>query len=141
MKISQKGIGLIKRFEGCKLNAYICPAGIPTIGYGSTDGVTIGDSITQDEAEVLLREDLERFERGVEALAPDVNQNQFDALVSFAYNLGLAALSGSTLLKKVKAKEWVAAADEFPKWKHAGGKVLPGLVARRAAEALLFLET
>ena len=140
MKISQTGIDLIKKFEGCRLNAYLDAVGVPTIGYGSTEGVQMGDTITQEEAETLLLKDLERFEAGVTRLVKvPIDQNAFDALVSFSFNLGLGALQGSTLLKLVNAGDAPGAAREFAKWKHAGGKILPGLVARRAAESELFM--
>lgn len=140
MKISQAGIDLIKRFEGCRLHAYLDSVGVPTIGYGSTEGVTMGDSITQAEAETLLLEDLQRFERCVtELVTVPIDQSAFDALVSFAFNLGCGNLKGSTLLKLVNAGDFAAASKEFGKWSHAGGKVLPGLVARRQAESDLFM--
>ena len=140
MKISDAGIQLIREFEGCRLNAYFDAVGIPTIGYGSTDGVTMGDSITQAEAEALLLEDLEPFERCVsDCVKVPIDQNAFDALVSFAYNLGGDALRHSTLLKYLNAGDHPAAAKEFHKWIHAGSNILPGLVARRRAEADLFM--
>lgn len=140
MKISQSGIDLIKRFEGCRLHAYLDAVGVPTIGFGSTEGVTMGNTITQDEAETLLLEDLVRFEEGVTRLVKvDIDQNAFDALVSFAFNLGIGALQGSMLLRLLNAGDETGAAKEFLKWKHAGGKELPGLVARRKAESELFL--
>ena len=140
MKISQAGIDLIKRFEGLRLNAHLDAVGVPTIGYGSTQGVQMGDTITEAEAEALLMKDLARFEDGVTKLVKvPIDQNAFDALVSFSFNLGLGALAGSTLLKLVNAGDALGASKEFSKWKHAGGKVLPGLVARRAAESELFM--
>ena len=139
MKISADGVKLIKRFEGCKLKAYRCSAGVLTIGYGSTgDHVKEGMVITQEEAEKLLFDDIERFERGVDKLCK-VEQCKFDALVSFAFNLGLGNLEKSTLLKKIKANDFNGAADEFLKWNKAGGKVLEGLKKRRQAERWLFL--
>jgi len=140
VKISDNGIQLIRDFEGCRLNAYLDAIGVPTIGYGSTDGVTMGDSITQDQAETLLLEDLERFERCVtEMVKVPIDQNAFDALVSFAFNLGCFALGGSTLLRHLNRGDHPAAALEFARWNKAGGKVLPGLVARRKAESELFM--
>lgn len=140
MKISQAGIDLIKSFEGCRLHAYLDAVGVPTIGFGSTDGVTMGDAITQAEADTLLLEDLERFERCVnECVKVPIDQNAFDALVSFAFNLGCFALGDSTLLKYLNRGDHPAAAREFMKWTHAGGKVLPGLVARRQAESDRFM--
>ena len=102
MKITKEGINLIKKFEGLRLEAYLCPAGVWTIGYGHTKGVKKGQVITQLEADNLLKEDLSSFEKGVTSLIKsNINQNQFDSLVSFAFNLGLANLKSSTLLKKV----------------------------------------
>lgn len=140
MRISQKGIDLIKRFEGLRLNAYRCPANVWTIGYGHTVGVKSGDKITGARAEELLRDDLQIYERGVEAcVKTEIGQNQFDALVSFAFNLGVGALQKSTLIKKLNMDDHIGAAGEFPKWCKAGGKVLDGLVKRREAEQMLFL--
>jgi lysozyme len=138
MKTSNKGIELIKKYEGCKLEAYRCPAGVPTIGYGHTFGVCMGQKITQEKAEELLRKDLASFEVQVEQMAPGLSQAQFDALVSFSFNLGSAALYRSSLLKRYLAGDLEGAKLEFGKWTFAGGKVLPGLVARRRAEAELF---
>lgn len=138
--ISDAGICLIKQFEGCRLEAYRCAAGVPTIGYGHTSGVAMGTKITQEEADRYLREDLKSFEHAVNcALTRPVSQNQFDALVSFTYNLGAGALKGSTLLKLLNAGNIKGAADEFPKWNKAAGKVLEGLTKRRMKERQLFL--
>lgn len=139
-KINNEGLNLIKAFEGCKLEAYRCPAGIPTIGYGSTgEHVKMGMRITQQEADALLLDDLKRFEAGVEKIAKvSLSDNEFSALVSFAFNLGLKALENSTLLRLLNAGKRAEAAAEFPKWNKAGGKVLKGLVRRRAAEQALF---
>ena len=104
MKITNEGINLIKKFEGLRLEAYLCPAGVWTIGYGHTKGVKKGQVITQLEADNLLKEDLSSFEKGVTSLIKsNINQNQFDSLVSFAFNLGLSNLKSSTLLKKENA--------------------------------------
>lgn len=150
MKISQKGLALIKQFEGFRGKAYLCPAGVPTIGYGSTKGVTMDDvkrgrTITKAQAEKLLIEHLEEYERGVEAACKvEPNQNQFDALVSFAYNVGVAAMRGSSVIKAHNRGDFNAAARAFGLWTKArvNGKLteLPGLVRRRAAEAALYLE-
>lgn len=139
-----KGIDLIKSFEGLKLNAYICPAGIPTIGYGTTrvnsQPVQMGSVITESQAVDYLKADLQQFESAVNgAVKVPVTQNQFDALVSFTYNLGAGNLRSSTLLKKLNAGDYAGAADEFPKWNKAGGKELAGLTRRRNAERDLFL--
>lgn len=141
MKISNKGIALIKEYEGCKLKAYRCSANVLTIGYGSTGShVKEGVVITQAEAEELLKKDLVRFEDGVTKLVSvPITQSMFDALVSFSFNLGLGNLKSSTLLKKVNAGDKAGAANEFGKWTKAGGKVLAGLVRRREAERQLFL--
>lgn len=139
-KVNQAGLDLIKRFEGLRLDAYLCPAGVWTIGYGHTGDVKAGDRITEHQADVILALDVERFEAGVETAVPGTRDNEFAALVSFAFNLGLAALGGSTLLKKLRAGDRVGAAAEFMKWTHAAGHVLPGLVKRRAAERDLFLQ-
>lgn len=136
------GIKLIKAFEGCKLKAYRDIVGVLTIGYGHTGAdVFEGQVITQEEAERLLRDDLEAFEVGVARLVKvSLTENQFAALVSFAYNLGLRALGGSTLLKLLNKGDPEGAALEFTKWSHAGGRVVAGLVRRREAEKALFLQ-
>jgi len=140
VEISEKGLQLVKNFEGCRLTAYFDAVGVLTIGWGHTGvDVTPGKTITQEQAEEMLLSDLGRFERGVEtAVVVGITQGQFDALVSFAYNLGLGALRESTLLRKLNMGDYIGAADEFGKWVHAGSQVLPGLVRRRAAEAALF---
>lgn len=139
MKISQKGIEVIKKFEGCKLEAYKCPAGVWTIGYGTTKGVSAGMKITKEKAEELLKVDVEKFEKSVLKLVKvDLNQSQFDALVSFAYNLGEGNLSSSTLLKMLNNKDYYGASQEFIRWNKAGGKVLNGLIRRRETERNLF---
>ena len=140
MEITNEGINLIKKFEGLKLESYLCPAGVWTIGYGHTKGVKKGDKITQLEADNFLKEDLSSFEKGVTRLIKsNINQNQFDALVSFAFNLGLANLKKSTLLKKVNSNpNDRTIVDEFIKWIYAGGKQLEGLKKRRQAEAYLY---
>lgn len=140
LRISEAGVCLIREFEGCRLETYCCAAGVPTIGYGHTAGVTMGMKITQEEAEAYLREDLRKFEKAVNnALKCRVTQNQFDALVSFAYNLGGGALRNSSLLKYLNAGDLKGAADEFPKWNKAAGRVVEGLTARRLKERKLFL--
>ncbi len=140
MHISPRGLALIKAFEGCRLTAYLCPAGILTIGFGHTGrDVTEGLRITAEAAEELLRGDLMRFEDGVRRLAGETSQSRFDALVSFAFNLGLGALAGSTLLKRHRAGDFARAANEFLRWNKAGGIVPPGLTRRRAAERRLYL--
>jgi GH24 family phage-related lysozyme (muramidase) len=140
--MSQGGLdNLLKKFEGCKLKAYRCPAGILTIGYGHTSAagapeVRDGMTITQDEAESILKNDLVKYEQPVAAMVKvELEQNQFDVLVDFAYNAGVGALKTSTLLKKVNAGDFDAVPDELMKWTKGGGKVLPGLVRRRQAES------
>ena len=131
---------LIKSFEGLELEAYLCPADIWTIGYGHTGNVKEGDSITKAEAEALLDKDLRTFRNGVKRLVKvPLNENQFGALVSFAYNLGLGSLQNSTLLKMLNAGDYTGAADQFLRWNKSGGKVLTGLVRRREAERAVFL--
>lgn len=145
MQISEKGIALIKQFEGCRLNAYQDSVGVWTIGYGWTrpvDGVPVrsGMTIKQEVAERLLKTGLVSYETDVSKLVKvKLTQGQFDALVSFAYNLGARALSTSTLLKKLNAGDYRGAADEFLRWNKAGGKALAGLTRRREAERALFL--
>ncbi|OXL40022.1 muraminidase [Enterobacter mori] len=137
------GIALIKQYEGLRLTTYKDAVGIPTIGYGHVENpVPPGGTrtISAEAAEQLLREDLQRFEHDVNnMLTVEVTQNQFDALVSFTFNLGPANLQSSTLLRKVNSGDFDGAADEFLKWNHAGGQVLAGLTARRNAEKSLFL--
>ena len=141
MNVSETGIELIKKFEGCVLKAYKCPAGIWTIGYGHTSNVKKGQTITQEQAENYLKQDLNRFEISVNNLVNvRLNQNQFDALVSFCYNLGSGNLKNSTLLKLLNKKDYTGAAEEFDRWVYASGKKLSGLVKRRAAEKELFLK-
>lgn len=145
MQTSEKGIALIKQFEGCKLTAYQDSVGIWTIGYGWTqpvDGKPIraGMTIKQETAERLLKTGLVSYESDVSRLVKvGVTQGQFDALVSFTYNLGARSLSTSTLLRKINAGDYAGAADEFLRWNKAGGKVLKGLTRRREAERALFL--
>ena len=137
------GIALIKQYESLRLTTYKDAVGIPTIGYGHVENpIPPGGTrtITAEDAEQILREDLQRFEHDVNnMLTVEVTQNQFDALVSFAFNLGPANLKSSTLLRKVNSGDFNGAAEEFPKWNHAGGQVLAGLTARRNAEKNLFL--
>lgn len=117
---SQVGINLIKRWEGCRTLAYKCPAGIWTIGYGHTSTAKPGMSISYDKAEELLRQDLQRFEKAVKTLVRvPINQKQFDALVSFTYNVGAKAFGDSTLLTLLNQKKYKFAADQFPRWTKA----------------------
>lgn len=131
---------IIKDFEGLELEAYKCPADVLTIGYGHTKKVSAGDVITEGEADILLALDVQDAERAVNAYVDvDINQNQFDALVSFVYNLGAGNFKSSTLLRKLNQGDYLGAANEFQRWNKAGGKVLRGLVRRREAEANLFI--
>lgn len=131
---------LITKFEGCKLRAYKCPAGVFTVGYGHTEGVYPDKLITMETAEQLLRQDLEKFEKGVRNLVKvPVVDYQLGALISFAFNVGLKAFEDSTLLKCLNRSEIQNAADEFLRWNKAAGKVLAGLTKRRQAERKVFL--
>ena len=145
MQTSDKGIALIKEFEGCKLTAYQDSVGVWTIGYGWTqpvDGKPIraGMTIKQETAERLLKTGMVSYESDVSRLVKvGLTLGQFDALVSFTYTLGARSLSTSTLLRKLNAGDYAGAADEFLRWNKAGGKVLNGLTRRREAERALFL--
>jgi lysozyme len=146
MRTGQAGIELIKSFEGFSSTPYLCPADVPTIGYGNTrriDGssVTMDDeSISEEDGEALLAHGLLSFERSVDKLiTAELTQGMFDALVSFTYNLGSGNLQASTLRMKLNRGDYEDAAGEFPKWRKAGGRVLAGLVRRRAAEQALFV--
>lgn len=148
--INPATLDLIKSFEGLYLEAYQCPAGIWTIGYGHTgirhnDGTVFKGRTLKDEAEALalLAQDLQVFELGVKKLllpraAENMNENMFGALVSFAFNCGLGNLQKSTLLQRINSRDFWAAANEFSKWNRANGKVLRGLTRRRHAETCLF---
>ncbi len=139
-RINAAGLALIKEFEGLQLEAYLCPAGVPTIGYGSTAGVHLGDRITEATAEALLKEELRQFEAAVsQAVQVPLTVNQFSALVCFAYNVGTEAFRSSTLLQVLNQGSYEAAAQELLRWNKAAGGVLPGLVRRRTAEQQLFL--
>lgn len=141
MKTGINGIELIKKYEGLSLVAYKCPANVLTIGYGHTLNVKSTDVISKEDAEYLLKQDLKRFEDSVNNQKLDINQNQFDALVSFSFNLGVGNFQKSTLLKKIKGNpNDQSIRDEFAKWKYAGSKVLNGLVRRRAEEAELYFK-
>lgn len=146
MKTSKKGVELIKRYEGFESRPYLDAVGIPTIGFGAThygNGIKVrmsDKSITEKEGTDLLIRMLESYENSVKMLVTrEINQNQFDALVSFTYNLGAANLGKSTLLKKVNTNPCdLSIADEFMKWVNAGGKKLNGLVRRRKEESELY---
>jgi lysozyme len=141
--INKEGIDLIKSFESLELKAYLCPAKVWTIGYGHTQGVDKDDVISKEQAEQLFEGDVREFEQGVKKLIKvDVTENQLAALVSFAFNLGIYALSKSTLLRKLNERDYNSAANEFGRWIYAGGNKapLPGLIRRRKAEMELFLK-
>ncbi len=145
-KTSKKGVDLIKKYEGFSSKPYLCPANVPTIGFGATfypDGRKVkltDEPVSEVIAEVILKKQLEKFEQYVDSYSTDkLNQNQFDALVSFCFNLGPANLKASTLLKKVNANpNDPTIRTEFMKWVKAGGKTLKGLVRRREEEANLY---
>lgn len=139
--ISERAVALVKKFEGCKLKAYRCPAGIPTIAYGRTQGVKMGDRCTQEQADKWLLSDLSATERTInEFVTVKINQNQRDALASFIYNVGSGNFKNSTLCRKLNCGDYHGASAEFMRWIYAGGKALDGLVKRRTAEKALFDE-
>lgn len=145
-KISQKGLNLIKKYEGFRSKPYLCPASIPTIGFGSTyysDGVKVkltDPSITEEEASELLSELLVPYEKSIDSFTrDDINQNQFDALCSFAYNCGINALKNSSLLRMININPNNPKIDEeFKKWNRGGGRVITGLAKRRTEESKLY---
>ena len=140
METSGEGIALIKKFEGCKLEAYQCSAAVWTIGYGHTAGVVSGDKITHESAEDLLKEDLNEFEGYVlKYIDPVLDQNQFDALVAWTFNLGPNNLRESTLRTRINSGDFADVPHQLKRWNKAGGNVLDGLIRRREAEALLWL--
>ena len=141
MKVSEQGINLLKQFEGCKLQTYKDSVGVPTIGFGHTGpDVEMGQTITQEEAAGMLRLALLKFEDCIiEYCDVALDQNEFDALVVFAYNVGCAAFMKSTLLKLLNAGKKEGAADQFLRWDKAGGLRVAGLTRRREAERDLFL--
>ncbi|AUC61774.1 phage lysozyme [Cyanobacterium sp. HL-69] len=144
-QVNQRGLNLIKEFEGLRLNAYLCPAGVWTIGYGSTfypDGrrVRQGDKITQQEADQLFLATVKPFAKVVDqAVKVTINNNQFSALVSFAFNVGTGAFKSSTLLRLLNRSDYQGAADQLLRWNRAGNQILVGLTRRRRAERALFL--
>lgn len=141
LRTSQNGVDLIKHFEGCRLKAYKCSAGVWTIGYGHTGpDVSPSLAITEQQAEQLLEQDLEVFERAVSKLiSVPLSQYEFDALVSFAFNVGARALDTSTLRRLLNAGDHAGAADQFLRWDKVDGKPLEGLTRRRMAERAMFL--
>jgi lysozyme len=140
MQASEKGLALIRQFEGLRLSAYRCSAGTATIGYGTTAGVKMGQTITREEAEKRLRADVQRFADHIAALVQvPLNQNQTDALISFVYNVGPSAFAKSTMLKLINRGLLEDAANQFLRWNRQGVEVLAGLTRRRMAERDLFL--
>lgn len=134
-----EGVSLIKKFEGCELEAYQCSANVWTIGYGHTKDVEKGDTITKEEAEQMLIDELHEYENYINKYVNvALSQNQFDALVSWVYNLGPANLTASTMLKVLNNGKYEEVPAQMKRWNKAGGKVLDGLVRRREAEALLY---
>ena len=139
METSNEGISLIQKFEGCELEAYQCSAGVWTIGYGHTKDVLEGMTITKEQAEQMLVDELHEYENYInEYVTVALSQNQFDALVSWVYNLGPANLKSSTMLKVLNSGEYEDVPAQIKRWNKAGGKVLEGLIRRREAEACLF---
>jgi lysozyme len=139
MKISAEGKALIKKFEGCKLDSYRCSANVATIGYGHTKDVIDGDSCTQDEAGQMLADDLAEFEGYVDKLVTVyLEQNQFDALVAWTFNLGPTNLKSSTMLRVLNEGKRSEVPAQMKRWNKAGGKTLDGLIRRREAESLLW---
>ena len=139
MKISNKGIDLIKHFEGCETEAYKCPAGVWTIGYGHIKGVQEGDVITEAQAHEMLVEELNEYENYIhDYVECPLNQDQFDAMVSWVYNLGSGNLRSSTLLRTLNAGDYAGVPAQMMRWNKPAGKPLEGLTRRRQAEADLF---
>ena len=146
-KASPQGVAFIKGWEGCakvrpdgRIQSYLCPAGVWTIGWGTTLGVTPGMIITVGQAAAYFSRDLMKFEAAVNAaVRVSINQQMFDALVSFTYNVGIKAFSDSTLLRLLNQRDYRGAADQFKRWNRSGGRVTNGLTRRRAAEEALFL--
>ena len=139
MKSTDKAINLIKSFEQLRLNSYRCPAGVLTIGYGHTDGVNQGMLITEKTADAFLRQDIRNAEHCVNQMGVDLTQGQFDALVSFVFNIGVQAFRISTLRRLIMSNpDDLEIADEFRRWVYAGNKKLPGLIKRREKEIELY---
>lgn len=137
--ISNKGLDLIKSFEGLRLTAYKDGGGVPTIGYGHTRGVQMGDKITKKEADAFLRGDVQDAEAAVnESVQVPLEQSQFDALVSLAFNIGVRAFKNSTLVKRLNSRDYFGAAQQFTRWCYDNGHFVQGLKNRRIAEMKLF---
>ena len=148
MKISEEGLRLIRSFEGYHTRlkdgscaAYLCPARVPTIGWGCTEGVKLGMVWTEAEAEAALLREIAKFENAVNtSVTVEINQNEFDAMVSLAYNIGVAGFKRSSVLRRLNKGDRTGAAKAFHLWNKGGGRILAGLVSRRAREAALFLK-
>ena len=141
MKTNQKGISTLIEFEGFRAEAYLCPANVWTVGFGFTKGVKPGDKMTRSEAAARLKVELVEYEQGVlNACTNPPNENEFSAMVCFAFNVGVAGFKKSSVLKAHNRGDKQAAARAFGLWNKAGGKTLPGLTRRRMAEAALYLE-
>lgn len=143
-KTGDSGKSLIKEFEGFRATAYLCPANVWTVGYGTTringNKVSKGTRVTTEEADIFLEQDLKQFEDCInKSVLVELTQNQFDALVAFVYNVGVGNFQKSTLLKKLNSGDYEEAAEQFLRWDKAGGKKLAGLTRRRKAERELFL--
>jgi len=141
MRINEAGIELVKSFEQCRLVAYLpTPDDVPTLGWGHTQGVEMGDTCTQEMADQWLMEDLRRVENCIhQSVSADLTENEFAALCSFVYNVGCGAFLGSTLLRLINDGRIDEASFQFSRWSKQNGKVLAGLTRRRAAEAALFI--
>lgn len=140
MQISEEGLSIIKKFEGCELESYLCPAGVWTIGYGHTKGVKEGDKINKEEAEYLLQEEMIEYENYINDLVEvPLQQHMFDALVSWVYNLGSGNLQSSTLLRVLNEGKYDEVPAQIRRWNKSNGQVLEGLVRRREAEAVMFM--
>ncbi len=138
-RVNQRGLVLLKNFEGLSLKAYLCPAGVLTIGYGHTDNVSVGQEITLAQAEALLLHDLEVFERDVAArVQVPLNDNQFSALICFTFNIGIMAFCRSSLLRKLNKGFYQEIPAELRRWRYAAGVEMKGLIKRRDAEIALW---
>lgn len=141
MTTTETAAALIRQFEGCRLTAYKCPAGIWTIGYGHTAGVTAGDTWTQDQADRALEQDIGKYRKAVLIACPSLERypNRLAACISLAYNIGTGAFASSSVARYIRRGEYRAAADAFGMWIYAGKQILPGLVTRRQREKEVFL--
>lgn len=139
LKTSQQGLELIKHFEGFRSKAYLCPANVWTIGYGTTSGVKRGQVVTEAQATQMLQRDVEKFENAIKRhVQVPLRQNEFDALVSFVYNVGEGNFKSSTLLRLLNQGGYDDVYAQLQRWNRGGGRVLTGLVRRREAEGKLF---